>query len=509
MRGQPFVFSDYSGGVDRESAPYAIDATRARDLLNVSTSPVGSVRKRNGFETLTSFAKAVTSLGTYERGGTKYLLAIGDDGSATDIHSITPAGTATSRKGSATITSGRRWEFVQAPVSGGQGSSFMLNGSDTPLQWTGSGNVASWTASSGTLPNGKFIIYHDNRVIVAGVETDYTTRSTLYASGLADPRVWASPSAVTTLLDPDDGQEITGLGTVGPYVIVFKPRKSFIVTDSTTLGYRNLSDTRGCVSHRSIVPTDEGTFFLTSERTICVTDGTSIHHISEPVDSLLRDLPTANITHAAAVFRNERYYLSLSTGGVENDTILEYDTRNQSWWIHRIYLSALDTTAINDWAILDPQGAATLYGASASITAPAIFTAFKPNLYTDASGQAYPSYWITGWNTFQAPHIRKVISQVRADAKGQYVFYTAKSFSAAYDLESTLTWEASAGEEVTHFGVEYDYGGTGIYGDGTSIYENRYYTPGVARAWSFKFENNEASEWELYSHTIGIETRTD
>jgi hypothetical protein len=219
MRGSPQVFNDYTFGVDRNLDTYSFDSNFARDLLNVRYHPSGKLVKRNGFATFANPTLPVTALGTYERELDKYLVAIGDSGVSTDLYSITTAGTVTSRKGAATVTTGTLWDIIQAPVSTGQGPVYMLNGTDTPLQWTGAGDVASWTATSGTLPNGKYMIYHDNALFIAGVGTNVTTKSTLYRSALGNPRLFETPDGVTTLFDPDDGEDITSLGISGPYAI--------------------------------------------------------------------------------------------------------------------------------------------------------------------------------------------------------------------------------------------------------------------------------------------------
>jgi hypothetical protein len=504
MRGRPFVVSDYSGGVNLEAAPYAVDINQARDLLNVVTSPIGTVKRRNGFTVQSSPTLPITSLGTYERGGTKYLVALGDSGAATDVYSITPAGTVTSRKGAAVITSGRRWEILQAPLTGGQGPIYMINGLDPALQWSGAGNVAAWTASTGTVPNGKYIAYHDNRVLVAGVETDYTTRSTLYASNLADPRDWASPGGVTTLLDPDDGEEITGMGTVGPYAIVFKPSKCFIVTDTDTLAYRNLSDEIGCVSHRTIAPSDQGTFFLTANRTVCVTDGSSINTISTPIEPLLKTAST--LSNASGYFWRGSYYLCISIDAT-NDTILEFNTESASWWIHTIAYTALNSGGATDWAVLDPAGESTLYAAGGRTDTPKVFEAFDSSSFNDIV--TYDSFWVTGWQTFDAPHLRKIIRQIRADSKGEFDLFTAKSFASSYSAESAIVWEQAELGSST-FGGAGVFGGAGTFGDTSNqISERRFYTPGTGRAWSLKFQATAAVDWELYSHTLAIDFRTD
>jgi hypothetical protein len=144
--------------------------------------------------------------------------------------------TVTDISGAATITSGVNWDFVQAAASGGQGPLYAMNGTDTPLQWTGSGNVASWTASSGSVPNGTMCKLHANRVWVAGVSAN---PSRLYWSDVGDPRAW--PAANVVDLDPQDGDVITGIGTIGPYLLVFKKTKTFVIYDDATGANRRLS----------------------------------------------------------------------------------------------------------------------------------------------------------------------------------------------------------------------------------------------------------------------------
>jgi hypothetical protein len=65
------------------------------------------------------------------------------------MSSVSTGGVATDITGAATLTSNLRWEFVEAPASGGQGPLYGVNGIDTPKQWTGTGNIADWTATPG------------------------------------------------------------------------------------------------------------------------------------------------------------------------------------------------------------------------------------------------------------------------------------------------------------------------------------------------------------------------
>jgi len=69
---------------------------------------------------------------------------------ATDIFNATAGGSGSSIKGAATITSGTPWQSVNF-----RNRLFLVNGTDQPLDWTGSGNVnaTAWTGSGLTITN--------------------------------------------------------------------------------------------------------------------------------------------------------------------------------------------------------------------------------------------------------------------------------------------------------------------------------------------------------------------
>jgi hypothetical protein len=321
-------------------------------------------------------------------------------------------------------------------------------------------------------------------------------------------RDWASPNGGSTQLDPEDGQVITGIGTIGPYLLVFKERKAFIITDTNTGAYRNISDNIGCASHRSIVETDNGTFFLTEDQGIMITDGTSFDSISLPVRPVLNSIPGSALNTAAAAFKDSRYYISVTTGTV-NDIILEYDLLTETWWAHKIYYDAAagETGGINDWALLDPSTTAVLYGASAHTSIFKIFEMFKSGSFQDRTSDNYLCYWNGPWHTFSQPHIRKIVTQIRADALGAFTLLTQRSFSSSSVTEQENIWDVA--EESSTFGGSGTYGGTGVYGEAASVTERRYYTPGTARAWSIRFESQNNQDLEIYAYTMGIDFRTD
>jgi hypothetical protein len=66
-------------------------------------------------------------------------------------------------------------------------------------------SASNWTAASGTLPNGKYVLYHGGRVWVAGMAAYGAVSdpgSTLVFSDVRDPRAW--PAANVVQFDPND-----------------------------------------------------------------------------------------------------------------------------------------------------------------------------------------------------------------------------------------------------------------------------------------------------------------
>lgn len=503
MRGEPFLVSDFRGGVNLAAAPYALAPNQARDVLNVNSNVIGSLTKRNGFESIGTPTEPVKSLFPYH-GSTDYLIGVGDDGVTTDIYRISLGGTVTSIKGAATVTAGAPWSGVQAPDQGGEGPFYLMNGVDTPLQWTGAGDVAAWTASGGTLPNGKFIKYFDNRIFIAGNSSE---PSRLYASAVGEPRNFdtTADASYFVTFDPDDGEVITGIGTVGPYLLVFKPTKTYVVIDTDTGAYRRISNDMGCVSERSIAETENGTIFLSTNGTILVTDGSSVSAIStNALEPLLQDMNPGTVSYSAAIHIAGKYFISIDSSGSGNDTVLEYDLTFDSWWVHKIQVDEDTTTGVWDWAIMNPDEEARLYSATGDGK---IHEAFKENVYTD-NELAFESYWITEWHVFGMPHVRKTLRQVRADCKGSCMMQMAKSFATTHEDLSAVMWETAV-EDSGSFGGGGVFGGDGGFGGLEPIIEHRYYTPGTARSFSFKIVSTSSSVWELFSYSLMADMRSD
>jgi len=502
MRGRPYIFSNLGRGINLEAAPYAISEGQARNGRNFHTSPVGTITKRNGCVTHSTPDAALTSLFPLHT-STRYLIGAG----STKLYKIATDGTVSDLKTS--LTNNKRWEFVQAPTSGGQGPLWGLNGTDTPQQWDGSAATSSnWTAASGTLPNGKYIAYHNNRIAIAGTSSN---PSRLYLSALVDPagsvdgaRNWSTPDAVTIDFDPNDGQEITAIGKVGPYLLVFKPRKTFLVTDTDNGSYRVLNSEVGCSANRTVTETSNGTYFLSTEGAVYVTNGTTMTDISGDIRPVLAAIPGTSVSYACGIFYDQKYYLSIPQSGNTCELICEFDLATNTWWLHAIQFTSSIVGAVTQFAILEPSGSNILYGALDGTAK--VAEMFKNATFQDFDNN-YVAYWNGPWLSFGMPHLRKNLREIRVDGLGQFDVYTQNSFSTTESAQETTFWEVAT--EGTTFGGTGDFGGTGTYGDSATITERRYYTPGVGRVWSVQFKSTNNEDCQIYSYTLALDTRRD
>ncbi len=508
-RGSTQNSIDFGGGVNPNAAPYLLAENQAKDARNFRTTPIGSLRKREGFTALASpnTLDGVHSLASVNTSTTS-LLAVGKQAGASSdrIITISTGGTPTTLKSG--LTQGKRWEWAQAPTSGGQGPMYGLNGTDTPQQWDGAAaSTSNWTASTGTVPSScRYLVYHNDRLWATGSLTTALTGRVFY-SGLTadavpapDPRNWDTDNYVD--IEPQDGQVITGIGKVGPYLVVFKPRATYVITDPVTGAWRRISDEIGCAAHRTIVQTEDGTYFLSEDAGVCRTDGSKVERISDDITPFLRraaeDNPTT-LPNAAATFHRNSYHLSIPFASTSNDIILEYDLLSQSWWPHSI--------GSNQFALLDPVGTPKLY--SADPTTSRISRAYVPDSYED-HGAAYAggTYYTSSYQTWGEPSLQKRVTQFRIDGAGTWTLAGATSFSDDYEnLDGEAREETATGET---FGGSGEFGGSGsTFGPEAGGTQWAYYTPFVARAVSLKITNNDTRSCEIFSLAAFLRQRSD
>jgi hypothetical protein len=133
----------------------AVDTMPPEDAIQLDNlfPSVGKVELRGGYEDYVSSSIGsdnVETLATLVVGATEYFLC----GTNNKLYEITNGGAPADRTGAAVITVDR-WQWtVFADSSAPTAPTLLLvNGTDQPLKWTGSGNVASWSPTGPTVAN--------------------------------------------------------------------------------------------------------------------------------------------------------------------------------------------------------------------------------------------------------------------------------------------------------------------------------------------------------------------
>lgn len=360
MRGQAKVYQDFSGGLNLKASPRALGPKETADALNVICDERGTASKRPGdsnVDTLTGSGTGIVCLDSVPFEGAGYALLIantdthdlfsiymGAGGSTTSLGNVPPGG------GSVPL----EWAWIRAPASGGQGPFYGVGNAGGG---TGSGvaryldsggdTLGTWTAATGTLPLGKMMLYHGNRVWVAGMDSYGALAdpgSALVFSNLGDPRDW--PAANVVQFDPSDGEAITAIATLGSYIVVFKRSKAWLVYDLDTGANRPLGEGVGCISHRSCAETPEGLIFLSPDQGFMLTTGGEPRPISENIEPLLTEIAasvvvTGGLPRCTAAYIGRRYIAAFEYPATysiaarsEQATILAYDMPTSSWWKH-------------------------------------------------------------------------------------------------------------------------------------------------------------------------------
>lgn len=543
MRGTPYLFSGFVGGLNSLASPYELEPDESRECLNVVSTQRGSIKKRYGSTAfsgastpnveLTSIFPVTTAAGTFlvAAGSTK-LYSVGTGGVVTEIGSG--------------FTSGARWSVCQAPKGTKKtaGPVYLVNGKDKPQFWSGAAAgtaVALWEGESAEVeskksyenvttkehvPNGKFMVFAGNRVWMAGMSDD--TSAVRFSEDISvgeggeqnDPTWWPSNNVVR--FDTSDGNPITGLGVVGPYVLVFKESKIWAIHNMDTGENRKIADRIGCVANRSIVETQMGTFFLTADQGVYLTDGSKLQEMSYKVRPTILAVNPAQRENAAGAYLNNHYYLSYASGSssVPNRT-LDYDAQLKSWWPHDL--------AGNQWAVWEPTtGETVLYTIPPKAKA-GVVKAFDPTTYQDSGvnyvgNETLGAFWLSAWDPFsfyiarhrlKAPFLKKRVRQVHFDGSGEIVPIVFKNFQVAGRPEPGVVGNADMTKPETPVNFEagaQEYAAAGqtwgseatVWGGAAPTSDARIYAPGVARVWSVGWGNSNNKGFEVDSYMLSV-----
>lgn len=485
-RGRAYRFQRFARGLNTADGVYGLRdgyrddpggrGSEARDLLNVISRSRGNVRKRPGSTTFSTVT------------GLKDLTAVNSDSSGAMIGSTVggnliafdTAGAQTLLASGTSPTA--RWTWLHLPTVDGQGPYFGMNGTDSP-RWVGLGfGTGTWTASSGSVPNGFSMVYAGNRVWV-------TDGQSVYFSEIGDPRTW--PAENVTRFEPGDGQPITALGVVGPYVLVFKERAIYAIYDLDTSANRKITDQAGTLSPKSVVSTERGTLFLDAERGVMSTDGSHAVRISEQIQPTWDRISGPDKSTVSAAWWRNHYYVA-ARFDASSYYVVDYDSELDSWWLHSHQARAL--------TVLDRGAGAELYAAHPGTVA----RLMVPGATTD-EGVAFRSFWAGPFHDFSSPHLNKRCRRIQLDGRGTVNVSVLSDFYAGLGTAE----EAVFPSDGDTYGDTGTFGGAGTFGGGLLIGEDELLALGIGRVWAIAIGNETDVDWELDSYVMLMETRAD
>lgn len=164
------------------------------------------------------------------------------------------------------------------------------NGTDNPLAWNGTTLIHYTTNNSTGMVKGKYIVYWNNRLFIAGVSSYL---STLYYSEANNPQHIGTFNYIN--INVADGDYITGLLVWNNRLIVFKRFSTWEVQEVSAGVFviRLLSQEIGCLYGDSIAEV-RGFPMWVSHRGVELYDG-NFNLVSEPIDNQIKALKQLNI----------------------------------------------------------------------------------------------------------------------------------------------------------------------------------------------------------------------
>ncbi len=283
-------------------------------------------------------ATSITGLCDWQTAAqSRYLIIVAGTKIYSDLNlGVTPSDIS----GSATITTGANNQHTFASLN----NILAICGGttpDTPLQWTGSGNVASL---AGSPPAGNIVATSNNFMFISGIAA---TPSRVFWSNVGDPGTWTNTNYVDFRLS--DGDIVTALVPFNFNLLIFKRRSAGILYTQTTttsggvnLGpLTQLPTSIGCAGAQAwdLLP-DGRVIFLSSSAHVYIFDGSSFEDISDPTppaSNIQPNLDALNVGRLPfAVLRcysaRNQIWLAVSTGAnTTNDSIYIFDYNQMTW----------------------------------------------------------------------------------------------------------------------------------------------------------------------------------
>lgn len=523
-RGTTITSPSLGRGLNTQASPYELQPGETPDCLNVRGTIRGAIRKRQGMLDLsdgTSFATQPRKIAVYRSGATTKVVGMG-----TRLQALEP-GAAPSAAYTPTTTQPYSWASAIGQQVSGQGPLFMMSDADK-VYYDGAA-FGAWTAASGSIPTGRILCPHFNRLYVADVSSIADARSAMVFSEIGDYRTWPPDQIVK--FDPFQQDRITAMCSLGTYLMVFKRDGIWRVYDPDTGANQKITSQAGTVFRDSVVVTDRGAFFLDPDRGVMVTDGQTVKALSDQILPEIRNLPLDDEStfNVSAAYWEGSYFLSIPDSTGMPLYVFEYDLDEKAWWRHDCAAYDLQVAAFGQSsdpllvreALVGAVPAAVLQrlGVTASATTYRLLQLFRQRHTQDQVRGEDPAPVQFRWRSSPAvldgnPAVSKRLAELRVDALGNGDVLQLRDFPAVPETVGALS--ASGGSEDGRWGVaRAGLWGTprppAIWGGTAAVTQSRFHTLGVAREVQLQVQGTSQSDFELHSYSwfIGPRRRTD
>ena len=499
---QDFVLNNPgAGGANERVAGNLIDDSQSArpsssqlPLLNVHTNEVGEIVQRSGYTvysgqlTTSTYVSGLFQYRTFA--GLEFELACADNGSVKHIWDISTPGTPVDIIGSSTFTSDTLFSFAVVVNR----LIMTTDANDTPLTWTGTGNV---TSLSGTPPAGRYCSEFNNHAFIAATSTN---PNYVYWSGLADSTSWTATDFYRM------NSECTGLGRSQDNLFFFS-RNGIVLCkytgDSLTpFTFDTLDTNIGTLSPHSIVNAQGTIFWVGNDNHIYKMNGYIPERVSEIIPTTIGEMNSAAIEKCVAVEHRELrqiWFFYPKDSGTTNNFVVAYDyINNQLFFYDNIDANCAANFQASTGALQ------TFFG---DRTGRVYLTNQGNTDYLEGSSTAISAYKYSKMFNFGKPGDAKRLRRARATVNA--------NGSAISTIEVTGDFGSSGGEVLT---VNHAVSGQTTIGGfviGTSVLGGAEGTRGdndcstVARYMQFKFVHSQNNiPYKLRDLTLQLQTYT-
>lgn len=223
------------------------------------------------------------------------------------------------------LSSGNKWTFVNFKGNLSVNNILATNGVDKPLKYDGT----SVTEIGGIPATANFICTHDNRVYAA---VDYTVSF----SALRKPEDWTTVNdSGSIVVETADGGSITGMVSGSAHLTIFKLKSIHELYGTSPSNYQMkiVTDNLGTATGNSIQVMNGVIFFLGNDGIYQYSGGSQpSSDFAIQVRDIVQSINKSAVQNAVSWQNGDRYFLAVPTGtNTDNDTILVYDTKFNTW----------------------------------------------------------------------------------------------------------------------------------------------------------------------------------